>query len=88
MEVKVKPIYKSKTYGFGAFLLLLGGAVLGLPELRAVVETLPVEYQGVILLVLGVLTMVFRQMTDGPTGIWGREPENEGVDYQGRDSDT
>lgn len=68
MELKYKPRYKSKTYGFGAAMLLLGGAVLGLPELKAMVETLPAEYQAGALFVAGLLTWVFRELTEGPVG--------------------
>ena len=68
LKLKYKPRYLSKTYGFGAALLLLGGAVLGLPELKAMVETLPAEYQAGALFVVGLLTWVLRELTKGPVG--------------------
>lgn len=77
MELKYKPRYLSKTYGFGAAMLLLGGAVLGLPELKAMVETLPAEYQGGALFVIGLLTWVLRELTKGPVGA---PPESGGPD--------
>lgn len=68
LKLRYKPRYKSKTYGFGAAMLLLGGAVLGLPELKAMVETLPAEYQAGALFVAGLLSWVIREFTDGPVG--------------------
>ncbi len=67
-----KPRYRSKTYGFGAALLVLAAAVLGLPELRAVVETLPVGYQALGLVVIGLLTLILRELTTIPVGKWVR----------------
>lgn len=83
--METKPRYRSKTYGFGAALLVLAAAVFGLPEVRAVVETLPADYQAAALLVIGVLTMVFRELTKGPVGAGpaGGEAEEQEGDANG-----
>lgn len=68
MENKFKSRFKSKTYGFGVILAALGLAALGLPEFKALLETMPAEYQGVALFIIGVLTLVLRELTKVPVG--------------------
>jgi uncharacterized membrane protein HdeD (DUF308 family) len=68
MGKKSKPRIRSKTYAFGVALAAVGVAVLSLPEFKALIETVPAEYQGVALFVAGILTLVFRELTDAPLG--------------------
>lgn len=66
--MNTKPWYKSKTIYFGGALSALGLAALGLaildlPEFQKIVETLPDGYQGIALLVVGIISLVLRSIT-------------------------
>ena len=56
---------KSKTHWLGAVQGALGGLVLFLPTGR---EFIPLEWYGPIFLVLGVVTVIIRNMTTTPIG--------------------
>lgn len=66
--MKKKSRAKSKTYWFGGSLAVLGLAIFGLPEFGEFVANLPPEYQGGAALVVGIATMVLREVTKEPVG--------------------
>jgi len=56
-----KPIYKSKT-AYAAVLI----AVLSLPELQTVINTLPEERRGLVFLVIATTMLILRYVTTDP----------------------
>jgi hypothetical protein len=63
---EMKRWYQSKTIGFGATLAALGLAILALPEFQALLATLPTEYTGYGALIISVVTVILRWVTDKP----------------------
>ncbi len=66
--METKKWIKSKTVGFGAVVALLGLAILALPEFQAVVDSLPVEYQGYTALGIALVITALRFLTGQPIG--------------------
>jgi uncharacterized membrane protein HdeD (DUF308 family) len=63
-EPKQKPWYKSRTNGLGGAAVLLGLAILGMPEFAAVIDQLPIQYHGNAWLLVGVVTVILRHLTN------------------------
>lgn len=77
MENSPKPRYKSKTYGLAALLAVFALAIFGLPELQAVVEAFPAEYQATILFAIGMVTAILREFTKVPIGPAPTPPDSD-----------
>ncbi len=61
-----KKWHTSKTFRFSGGLAALGLAVLSIPELQTFIETLPGEYQALVLLIVSAAMAWLRHVTTGP----------------------
>ncbi len=73
----MKPRIKSKTLWTNSVLIGLALAILNLPEMSALVKTLPDTYQMVALIVFGAVNIVLREVTTSPLGGWVKTPQRE-----------